>query len=67
MPLTDDVLEKKMGRPVLYDKPLKRTFMLSEKADAILDKKRVEMGCSRSDVLVHAILALDRRTSKTTP
>lgn len=42
----------KMGRPALYDKPLKRTFTLDEETSAIIDAYAEENHCSRSDALV---------------
>lgn len=53
-----------MGRPVLFHKPLPKTFMMSEEASAILSRKAEEMKCSRSDVLEAAIRHFNRKRSK---
>lgn len=54
----------KLGRPARFHKPLPRTFMMSEEADAILDEAAQERACSRSDVLDEAVrkFARGRRT-----
>jgi len=57
----ETVVEKKMGRPVIYHKPLKRTFMTNEEAEAKITEFCQATGCSRSDALVHFCLAFGRR------
>lgn len=43
------------GRPTLFDKDLKRTFMVSSEADALLARMAAHWKCSRSDVLEYTV------------
>jgi hypothetical protein len=52
---------RRVGRPAIFEKRLKRTFMVDHDADAMLTRKAKEMGCSRSDILIQALRAFDRR------
>lgn len=52
---------RRVGRPAIFEKRLKRTFMVDHDADAMLTRKAREMGCSRSDILIQALRAFDRR------
>jgi hypothetical protein len=48
---------KKLGRPAYFNKPLAKTFMMSQEAFDLLERKAAEIPCSRSDALEMAIRA----------
>jgi hypothetical protein len=52
---------RRVGRPAIFEKRLKRTFMVDEGVDAVLTRRAKQMGCSRSDILVQAVRYFDRR------
>jgi hypothetical protein len=57
-------LHKKMGRPVRFEKPLPRTFMIDEASDDLVDEEALRQRCSRSDALVYLLQQAKRRLKR---